>query len=278
MLCNVETSGSTVTGVGPAQLPWVRCVDSCCRKIVKLQIRTRYKTGTAKLCAAFFLATDPDTCYTTSTTVTTYHKFASGVEIGTCTETTVYNSGASAIVTGVDSLPDCDADPTDTSSPGDCMAHLWDPPTDNVTSDPPSNTLSGSSGTKDDTRTAAVSAMAWGDWSAWSDVAEIDLSEGEASMGYISIFMAESFLGDNGAAPGGFIANATQYESELRVMGPGPLSIAVSEGTDISTATVSRHQLEPNTPMLFSVAAPSISADGEKKSLRCACPIQFAAS
>jgi hypothetical protein len=284
MLCNVVTNiGGDITGVGPSVLPWSRCVAACCYKEVKLQIRTRYKTGTARLCAGFYDATDPDTFYVTSTTTTTYHKFASGSPIGDCTETVVLNDGPNAIVSGVDTLPDCDGLAPDISSPGDCMDHLWDPPTDNVTSDPPVNTLSGSSGTKDGTRSAAISAMAYGDWSEWTDIATIDLSQGEATVGYASIFLSESSISDNGASGGGdlgFTVSANQYESELRIMGPGPLSIAVSEGTDLATATVNRYRLEPNTPMLFSVSGPSIASGWvtPKKVLRCACPVQFAAT
>lgn len=281
MLCEVVTNiGGDITGVGPAQIPWPRCVNPCCYKEVKLQIRTRYKTGGARLCAGFFLSSDPDTFYVTSTTTTTYHKFAAGDPIGDCTETVVYNDGPNAVVSGSGTLPDCDAADPDTSSPGDCMAHLWDPPTDNVTSDTPVNTLSGSSATKDDVRAAAISAMAFGDWSDWTDIATIDLSQGNFAVGFASIYLAEASISDNGLGGGAFIVSTVQYESELRIMGPGPLSIAVSEGTDLATATVSRYQLEPNTPLLFSVGGPSTASGwvSDKAVLRCACPVPFAAT
>lgn len=281
MLCNVVTNiGGDITGVGPSVLPWTRCVASCCYKEVKLQIRTRYKTGVAKLCASFNDISDPDTFYTTSTSSITYHKFASGSPIGDCTYTVVNDSGPNAIVSDDTTLPDCGSSVDESSSPDGCIDHLWDPPTDNVTSDPPTGGLSGSSATKDDVRSAAITAMAYGAWSEWADIATIDLAQGEATVGYASIYLSESSIGDNGLGGGAFVASANQYESELRIMGPGPLSIAVSEGTDLATATVNRYRLEPNTPMLFSVSGPSIASGWvtPKKVLRCACPVQFAAT
>ncbi len=281
MLCLVETNTSDeVTGVGPGQTPYARCIATCCAKTAKLQIRTRYKTGFAQLCA--YLVDNegaPDLYFTISTTVIVYHKFEDGTPIGDCTRTVVVDAGPSAIVSGADTLPSCEAPPiSDTSSPDDCYAHLWDPPTTGVSADPGVVTISGDSATKDDTRSAAIGVMAWGDWSDWSDVLEIDLSTGAGSAGYMSLYLAEASCGDNGLGAGSFVANASQYESELRVVGPASISIAVSEGTSLATAPVNRYTLAPGTPQLFTVGAPSYAPGWvtDAKVLRCVCPPQFA--
>lgn len=282
MLCETETDGSgNVTGVGPAQLPWPRCVQPCCADKVMIQIRVRYKTGFAKLCASNVDPEgDPDTYFTDKSFERTYHKFASGEEIGTCTHTTTVTC-PSAIVSGSTGIADCDCPPEDdTQSPTDCLDHLYDYPVTRVTSDPPVITIGGASATKDDTRSQAISSMAFGEWSEWADLVEIDTAEGSGEAGYLTNFLAGASCGGNGLGAGSFLATATQYESQLKAKGPQPISIAVSEGADIETAPVNRYVLSPDGTQTFSVSAPSFASGwvSDKCVLRCACPVKFAAA
>lgn len=281
MLCETETSGPDVTGVGPAQVPSGRCITSCCGSSVTLQIRTRYKTGSARLCAAIQDGVDPDLYYTESTTVIVYHRFNGGTSVGSCSYTLHYNTGPNAIVSGSTSLPDCDGNPPEeTTSPEGCTSHLLDPPATSYTSDPAVNSFSGDTARKNDVRSAAIGAMAYGDWSEWGDLFSIDLTNGTAAAGYLTNYLAEASCGDNGLGGGSFQANATQYESELRVFGAYPLSIAVSEGTDVASAPVNRYTIMPGTPMSFSVGAPSFASgwESDRAVLRCCCPVKFAAT
>lgn len=279
MLCETETSGSDVTGVGPAQTPSGRCIPSCCGSTVTLQIRTRYKIGSARLCADIQDGVDDEIYYTESTTVIVYHRLNGGIPVGDCTYTLHYNSGPNAIVSGSTSLPDCDGDPPEeTTSPDGCTSHLLDPPATSYTSDPSVTTFGGGTATKEDVRSAAIGAMAYGAWSEWGNLFTIDLTNGTAEAGYLTNYLAEASCVDNGLGGGSFQANATQYESELRVFGAYPLSIAVSEGTDVASAPVNRYTIIPGTPASFSVGAPSFASGwvSDKAVLRCCCPVQFA--
>lgn len=279
MLCEVEMSGSDVTGVGPAWVPFTRCVNRCCSGHVKLQIRVRYKIGFSKLCASNVDPEgDPDTYFTDKSFERTYHKFASGTEIGTCTHTT-FVTCPSAIVSGSTGEADCDCPPEDdTQSPTDCIAHLYDYPVTSVTSDPPVITIGGASATKDDTRSQAISSMAFGEWSEWADLVEIDVTNGTAEAGYLTNYLAGASRGDNGLGGGYFQAHANSYESELRVMGSWPVSVSVSEGADLASAPVNRYTIEPGSSVVFSVSAPSFAPGWvtDVAVLRCCCPVQFA--
>lgn len=285
MLCEIETDGEgAITGVGPATPPYGRCSPGCCPRVVRLQIRTRVSSGAAMLCAAFEDDETPGLFWTDISSEVTFRKWQYGdpddIEIGSCVRTITNNSGSSAIITGVE-LDPCDGTGENTTwSPDDCDQHLNDAPTDYVTQDDPIVELSGDSADLDDVVDAAISAMSWGEWSEWSTIAEIDVTIGNYEAGYLELYLAEASLGNNGLTGQGFIASAGKYESELRVVGEYPLSIAVSEGTDITTATVSRYVLQPDVPQAFSVSGP-LTSEGwisPKAVLRCACPPQFAAT
>jgi hypothetical protein len=285
MLCLTETTDGNVTGVGPAAVSLSHCQPACCRRTVRLQIRSRYSNGSARLCGAFTAPDGDGTVYYTHlNTVIVYHRFKNGsppVGLGTCTYTEDSDNGTVAIVTGSSSLPDCGGYPAEgTWSPADCNTTLYDPPTDYVTTDPAVITVSGASATKEDVRGAALGAMVTSAWSDWADVCSVDIADGTPEAGYLYLDLAEASCDDNGFGGGEFQANARQYESELRVLGAFSISIAVSEGTDVSTAPVNHYVLDPGSPKSFSVGAPSF-ADGWVSGhavLRCACPVRFAAA
>lgn len=279
MLCEVEMSGSDVTGVGPARVPFTRCVNRCCSGLVKLQIRGRYKIGSALLCAAIQDGVDPDTYYTESSAVIVYHRFNGNTPIGDCTYTFHLNTGPLAVVSGSTSLPDCDGElPEEITSPDGCTGTMYDPPATHVTSDPAVISFMGDTATKDDVRSAAIAAMDYGDWSDWTDFAEIDVTNGTAEVGYLTNYLAGASCGHNGLGGGNFQANASSYESELRVMGSWPVSVSVSEGADLASAPVNRYTIEPGSSVGFSVSAPSFAPGWvtDVAVLRCCCPVQFA--
>lgn len=286
MLCETNRDGGgAVTSVGPAALPFARCVGGCCGRTVALQIRSRYRYGNARLCASWV---DPDaheaegeeTFHTTSTTTIVYHRFNEETEIGTCTYTIAYDDGT-PLVSGSTSTPDCDYnEPVETTSPDGCTGTMYDPPATSVTADPGVTSIGGGSASRDDVRAAAIAAMAYGDWSEWTTIRVLDVYNGATSGDLSDIYLSEASLGDNGLGAGYFAASATAYESELRVFGGSPISIAVSEGPDITTAPVNRYTLTPGSSQAFDVGVPSTALGWttDFAVLRCACPVQYAAA
>lgn len=271
-----------VTGVGPGAIPYARCDSPCCGRTVKVQIRTRYNNGYAELCAAFAdPEVDPDVYHTELTSVIVYHRFNGSLEIGSCTYTIHYNTGPSAIISGGPDTPfDCGGEPPEeTTSPDGCTATMNNPPATHVVADPADITYAGGSASEGDVCDAALGAMVTGDWSDWGDLMEVDAATGYGSAGYDYIGLSSASCGSSGSGSG-FSAHAGQFESELRVLGAFPISIAVSEGPDPSTAPVYRYTIEPGIPKSFSAPSPSFASGwvSDLAVLRCVCPVQFAAA
>lgn len=280
MLCDAELDeAELITGVGPGRAPLI-CTP-CCERLGKIQIRSRVALGFAKLCASFVdLGTDPDVYHTDLEIVHTDTAFDSSDDfVRTCVLTIEYNSGSAAILTASDLYPDCDGAATiETYSPEGCGETLLDPPAayyNRVST----STYSGDTGTKAGTRDAAIAALSWGAWSDWADLVEIDTLSGSVEAAYLEHTLASSGRGAEDFTP--YIANASQLESEIRLVGPFPVRITVSEGVGaLGTLTLNRYTLIPDVPQTFSVAPPAWTEGWETEVavLRCACPLKFAAT
>jgi len=285
MLCEPEYEDDVLTGIGPARVEF-RCIPACCPRTVKLQIRSRYKTGFAKLCGDYV---DPEASppedsadieyHTTGIFTNQYTKWQistpSDNNLGTCTQTITNVAGEVAIVSHDTTLPDCNGEPSEEVwSPENCNETLTDPPTDYTTRDP-SFAVSGDVATPNDVRDQAITTMGAQEWSEWSDLLEIEPYAGTAEAGYLEHELSFSSLSDNGIAGLGFIASSTVLESELRVWGALPIHISTTRG-DTITKTV----LTPGSSVSFVVDDPQNNDtwQPENITLRCACPVQFAPS
>lgn len=289
MLCEPEyDEEDQLTGIGPAEIS-NRCVPACCPRTIKLQIRTRYKTGTARLCGDVVdpeaaPPEDPDDIeyHTTATQKNTWTKWQNAepedTKLGTCRKTIVYVSGEAAFTAHETTLPDCNGSlPEETWDPEDCFDTLNDPPTDYTTFDAVLE-VSGDAASRNMVRDEAISAMAAQEWSEWADLIEIDPISGTAAAGYLEHELSFSSLSDNSITTGaGFIASAVVMESEIRVWGALPLHISTTEGTSLD-GTITRTILTPGTPISFVVDDPENNDtwQPENITLRCACPAQFA--
>ena len=287
MLCEPTYVGEALTGIGPGQTD-NRCNPSCCPQVVMVQIRTRHATGYARLCADMLdpEATPPEDPYdgvyhTESTYETTYEKFKyatpANESLGTCKYTADYSTNPTAILSGSDLIPDCAPETNEFWIPEGCNETLNDPPTDYVVQHPSILVVGGDTGTPNQTREQAVTALAWGEWSEWVDFLEVDVSGGSSGGGYLTHELAFCTMGDNGNLLS-FVASAAQMESELRVWGGFPVHVAVTVGTSAEDGEIGRHTLQPMIPTLFTVSPPSAEDTFIPLTLmlRCICPVKFA--
>lgn len=269
--------------VGPGEPPFGRCLPPCCTRTARLQIRVRYGAGNAALCAEFY---DPDSelTYTEKTVEETRKAWQSGTPptlIRTCVVTTDYVSGDEAVKTWTDPeyTLDCGGeDPAEGESPPDCLATLNDPPAEYTTLETVT-TYGGDTGDEDDVKTAAIGALEFDEWSDWEDIVEIDLYTGSAEGAGLSLLLASSSVSTTVIFPSHFAAGTFRFESQLRVLGPSGLHLAVSEGEgEMTTLPITRYTLEPGAVLDFSSAVPSFAPEwlSTDKWLRCVCPPQLA--
>lgn len=273
-----------LTGVGPGQPPMNLCHAGCCGRPLRLQIRSRYGSGNANLCAAFIDGEgDPDTYFTEREAVTVYKAWDSDPNpdevVRTCERTVSNYAGPAAVVTwgAGESAPDCGATETETEySPEGCLETLLDPPADYSTTDPIVNTYSGDSATEADVQAAAISAFTWGEWSEWADLVIVDAYSGSFEGGYLDHYLAWSTRSE---FSGPYGASVASFESELRVVGGSPLHLALASGEGpLEDIAITRSTISPGTPMSFGVSLPTWTEGWQTtdKVLRCVCPVKFA--
>lgn len=283
MLCEEVIESDVLTGYGPSAPPWPHCLSGCCSRGSKLQIRTRLAVGAAKLCAAYIdPAGDPDLYYTQLTTVGTYTEYDTSVIPAvptgqTCTRTNTFHAGEEAIIEGAD----CEAEGDATEyTPSGCDADLASPDPDRSWSlESPGfvATYGGDSATLQDVVDAAIAAVTPGDWSDWTDLYTISPDIGNPLTSGLELLLSNASQGFP-SGPGSTVT-ASQFESELRVLGAYAIAFVTTEGLAsdaLEDQTPTRTILAPGETLTF--PAPTISADAPHVWLRCVTCPKFAAT